>query len=190
MASVISKHQLANGSFQVLGARPPIESSEFTSTALSVRSLKLYGDQPESQIAAARQWLETARPQTNEDIAMRLLGLAWADADVPYLYDAAQALIAAQRPDGGWAQLSNLSTDAYATGQALVALAVSGQISTSDPVYRRGIDYLLRTQLADGSWLVRSRVFPFQVYRDAGFPHGKDQCISAAGTGWAVMALD
>jgi hypothetical protein len=25
--------------------------------------------------------------------------------------------------------------------------------------------------------------------RDSGFPHGKDQWISAAGTSWAVMAL-
>jgi N-acyl-D-amino-acid deacylase len=62
-------------------------------------------------------------------------------------------------------------------------------VTASDPVFRRGIDYLLRTQQRDGSWLVRTRAFPFQKYRDAGFPHGKDQFISAAGTSWAVMAL-
>jgi hypothetical protein len=53
----------------------------------------------------------------------------------------------------------------------------------------KAIDYLLRTQLGDGSWLVVSRSFPFQPYKESGFPHGKDQWISAAGTSWASMAL-
>jgi hypothetical protein len=43
--------------------------------------------------------------------------------------------------------------------------------------------------MQDGSWFVRSRTFPFQPYRESGFPHGKDQFISAAGTSWAVLAL-
>jgi hypothetical protein len=189
MASVIAKHQLADGRFRTLAVRPPIESSEFTPTALSIRALALYGEAPQRQIVAARQWLETARPQSNEDIVMQLLGLAWAEADPAYLRKVADVLVAQQGSDGGWAQLPHLSSDAYATGQALVALATSGQVTTSDPVYQRGIDYLLRTQMADGSWLVRTRAFPFQIYRDAGFPHGKDQFISAAGTSWAVMAL-
>ena len=29
----------------------------------------------------------------------------------------------------------------------------------------------------------------FQPYFDAGFPHGFDQWISAAGTNWATLAL-
>jgi hypothetical protein len=49
--------------------------------------------------------------------------------------------------------------------------------------------FCYETQLADGSWLVRSRSFPFQPLKDSGFPHGKDQWISAAGTSWAAMAL-
>lgn len=120
---------------------------------------------------------------------MQLLGLTWSNAEPGYLRNAAAALIAQQRPDGGWAQLSTLETDAYATGQALVALLQSEQVAVTDPAVRRGMDYLLRTQQRDGSWLVRTRAFPFQTYRDAGFPHGKDQFISAAGTSWAVMAL-
>jgi hypothetical protein len=38
----------------------------------------------------------------------------------------AGALLSEQRPDGGWAQLPALSSDAYATGQALVALHSAG----------------------------------------------------------------
>jgi hypothetical protein len=189
MSQLISKHQAADGHFRTLPMRPPIESSEFTSTALSVRALQIYGNQFDEKIDAAREWLQNSKPQTNEDAAMQLLGLVWTRADQRYVRKATAELIAQQRPDGGWAQLSTLETDAYATGQALVALMQSGQVKMSDSVYSRGIDYLLRTQLRDGSWLVRTRAFPFQPYRDLGFPHGKDQFISAAGTSWAVMAL-
>jgi hypothetical protein len=48
---------------------------------------------------------------------------------------------------------------------------------------------LLRTQFPDGSWLVRSRSFPVQPLKESGFPHGRNQWISAAGTSWATMAI-
>jgi hypothetical protein len=51
------------------------------------------------------------------------------------------------------------------------------------------VAFLLRTQLEDGSWFVRSRAIPVQPYFDSGFPHGRDQFISAAATNWATMAL-
>ena len=126
---------------------------------------------------------------TNEDRAMRLLGLKWAGAPKTDLKAAACDLIAQQRADGGWAQLDTLETDAYATGQALTALAESGELSISGPIYRRGVSYRLRTQIADGSWLVRTRSFALQRLKDSGFPHGRDQWISASGTSWAAMAL-
>jgi hypothetical protein len=120
---------------------------------------------------------------------MRLLGLAWARSSPEYVRPAVAQVVAAQREDGGWAQLDNLETDAYATGMALVALQASGEVAVTDAAYRRGVDYLLRTQLDDGSWLVRTRSMPVQSYKESGFPHGRHQWISAAGTSWAVMAL-
>ena len=120
---------------------------------------------------------------------MKLLGLAWAKADAGDLRKAGDALLATQRPDGGWGQLSTLESDAYATGQALVALQAAGRVSTNETAYLKGIGFLLRTQLPDGTWHVRSRSFPFQPYKESGFPHGNDQWISAAGSSWATMAL-
>jgi hypothetical protein len=120
---------------------------------------------------------------------MRLLGLAWADAPQPEIDAAARALILAQRSDGGWSQLGTLASDAYATGQSLYALRIAGGISAKSFVYRRGVDHLLKTQEPDGSWHVATRSFPFQPYKESGFPHGKDQWISSAATGWASMAL-
>jgi hypothetical protein len=189
MAHMISTRQLPDGSFRILGARPPLESSTITATALSLRAIQLYGKEPEQKVIAARKWLETVKPQSTEDRVMQLLGFTWAKADSEQLANAARALLSEQRPDGGWAQLPTLETDAYATGQALVALNLSRQVTVSDPAYQRGIAYLLRTQLADDSWLVRTRSFPFQPYKESGFPHGKDQWVSTAGSSWAAMAL-
>ena len=100
-----------------------------------------------------------------------------------------EELIRQQRADGGWGQLAGLDSDAYATGQSLYALMEGSTIPAGDPALRRGIDFLLRTQLADGTWHVRTRAHPFQPPMDSGFPHGIDGWISSAGTSWAVMAL-
>lgn len=189
MAHVISTKQFPDGSFHALSARPPMESSDFTATALSVRALQLYGKQPEKIVAQAREWLRTSRAETTEDQAMQLLGLAWSNANSEDVRKVAQALLKEQHSDGGWSQLSTLESDAYATGQALFALHQAGQLAGNDTAYQRGVGFLLRTQFADGSWLVRSRAYPFQPYKESGFPHGKDQWISASGTSWAAMAL-
>jgi len=63
------------------------------------------------------------------------------------------ALVSLQRADGGWAQIPSLGSDAYSTGSALVALHEAG-ISVTSKTYRRGVQYLLKTQHADGSWRV------------------------------------
>jgi hypothetical protein len=94
-----------------------------------------------------------------------------------------------QRPDGGWAQRSELASDAYATGQTLFALAESGAVSPTGAAYQKGVKYLLSTQPADGSWVVRSRSAKIQPYFESAFPYGHDQWISAMATGWATAGL-
>ena len=189
MTKLIASWQLADGSFPGLPMRPPIESNNITATALSLRALQVYGKESADRVRQARQWLIAAKPKNNEERAMQLLGLKWSDAPAAEVQNAAQELIASQRPDGGWGQLPGLESDSYATGQAMVALNWAGQMSTADPVYQRGISFLLRTQLSDGSWLVRTRSVPVQPYKESGFPHGPNQWISATGTSWAAMAL-
>jgi Ankyrin repeats (3 copies) len=189
LTRVIAAWQSEDGAFHPLPPmRPPLESNSVAATALSLRALQLYGTTQEERIARASGWLRSARPRTTEERAMQLLGLAWAKAPADDIHRSTKALLAEQRQDGGWAQLPALETDAYATGQALVALHTAGH-SVSSSEYQRGVAFLLRTQFPDGSWLVRTRTFPVQPPRDSGFPHGKHQWISAAGTSWATMAL-
>jgi squalene cyclase len=116
----------------------------------------------EKSVQAAAAWLEKAQPHDTQDRALRLLGLGWAGAGQEAIQSAAGALVAEQRPDGGWAQTPTLTSDAYATGQALWALQESGALKASDPVCERASQFLLKTQLADGSWYVRSRAIPLQ----------------------------
>ena len=82
-----------------------------------------------------------------------------------------------------------MGSDAYATGQALYALSVARRMVPADPVYGKGVKYLLTTQAPDGSWHLASRSICLQPYFESGLPYGPDQWISAAGTTWSVMAL-
>lgn len=119
----------------------------------------------------------------------RLLGLHASGATPDDITAASNDLLASQEKDGGWAQTERRFSDAYATGSALFALHTAGGVKTADPAYTRGVAYLLGTQLDDGSWHVHTRSRPVQTYFESGFPHGKDQFISCAATGWATTAL-
>ena len=119
---------------------------------------------------------------------MQVLGLKRAAAESAAVDRRVREIKTLQRSDGGWAQTPELASDAYATGQTLYTLHESG-IAASDPVYRRGVAWLLRTQLDDGSWHVNSRAAKFQPYFQSGFPHDHDQWISASATAWATMGL-
>ncbi|MBX7134934.1 MAG: ankyrin repeat domain-containing protein [Fimbriimonadaceae bacterium] len=194
MTMILGKQQKSEGCWTFSLPRVPMQSSIFTMTAYSIQALNAYGDQSkkaevQAQIQKAKDWLLNATPKTSEDRAFRLLGLKWAGASDKELSDAIAAIRADQRPDGGWSQLPNMQSDAYATGQALYALHIGGGVSTKDALYQRGTQYLLRTQYSDGSWFVNKRAIPANNYFDAGFPHGESQYSSFNGTCWATLAL-
>jgi ankyrin repeat protein len=193
-ARYLKNRQAADGRWSDPSHRPPLEASDFQATATSLRALQVYAPKArradyDTAIRRGAKWLKTARPTTTEDRVFQLLGLAWAGGDKKTTRAAARDLLAEQRSDGGWAQHSALASDAYATGQALVALHETGALKVTDEAYRRGVAFLLSTQLEDGSWHVRSRSIPFQPYFESGFPHGQDQWISISATNWAAMAM-
>jgi hypothetical protein len=186
--------QRPDGSWEGGDTRPPLGGrNPFVYTSLAVRGLRMYSppgrrEETAARITRAREFLRTAAADDTQAEAFKLLGLVWADGSRTDISRQVKRLLALQRRDGGWSQLPTMAADAYATGQALYALRVAGVASSSDS-YRKGAQYLLRTQLEDGTWYVRSRAIGFQPYVDSGFPHGPDQFISAAATSWAVIAL-
>ena len=186
--------QREDGSWTAFGHRPPSEYSQVAATALGIRALQLYGppakrEEFERRIENARHWLIDRQPTVNTDYVFRLLGLSWSGSEQQLIDDAVVALVAQQQNDGGWSQRETMESDAYATGLTLYALYHAGQFAGDNPVYAKGVDFLLESQLEDGSWHVQTRTFPFQKHFESGFPHGKDQWISASATGFAATAL-
>lgn len=187
------RRQAQDGRWPAWALRPPIESNDVEVTAMSMRALQLYPPRMNLADAAravtrAATWLSNAEAATTEERSFKVLGLVWGNQSAAAIRRAADDLRALQSPAGGWSQESSLPADAYATGEALVALQASG-VTTADPAVRKGIEFLVHSQLQDGSWFVQSRSVPIQAYFESGFPHGGDQWISAAATAWAVSAL-
>ncbi|MGE0486919.1 MAG: squalene--hopene cyclase [Gammaproteobacteria bacterium] len=99
------------------------------------------------------------------------LGVIGEDMAKPYVRKAVQWLQDTQNEDGGWGESCNTYDDAKLTGHgvstasqtawALLALMSVGE--TVSPHVERGVEYLLRTQRADGEW-------DDEEYTGTGFP--------------------
>jgi N-acyl-D-amino-acid deacylase len=198
-AQFIASRQLADGSWPTMDNRPPQSHSIFTTTAVCAQALRQYlpdevKGERESRVRRAREWLVKAQPRTTEDSTFRLLGMRWTGADENARQKAARQLRAEQRADGGWSQLPGFASDAYSTGEVLFALHEAAGLSINDAAYQRGVSFLLKTQEADGSWRVKSRLNPpAQVsppFVNVEFPPFQhDQFISMMATTWATTAL-
>jgi N-acyl-D-amino-acid deacylase len=192
--------QKPEGAWPAVMPRPPSEGSTFTNNTLALRAMKQWAPKGESKAATVlgqrmekaaergRDWLLKNQPKDTEDRAFLLRGLVVAGVESQLIEQARKILLEQQQTDGGWAQLPNLQSDAYATGIVLVALLQSGS-PADHPAVRKGVKYLIQTQKQDGSWLVTTRSKPVQKWFDNDDPHGKSQFISMAATGWAVQAL-
>jgi len=195
VTSCLMTLQQPNGNWAVesVDLRPPLSSTPIVSTAIAILTVDRYSPpalrgETKTRISRALDFLRTATPIDTQDEAFKLLGFVWAGAAPSEILRQGERLTSMQHDDGGWSQLPKMAADAYATGEALYALCASG-LSPKNAIYKKGADYLLRTQLQDGSWYVRTRAFGFQPYDEYGFPHGKDQFISSSATSWAAIAL-
>jgi ankyrin repeat protein len=173
--------------------RPPIEFSTISQTAIAAGGLISYPlpgrkNETAESLRRARQWLLGAQPTSAEERGMRLMGLVWTDAPRSNVQAAIRDVRAQQDASGGWSQFGRTEPDAYATGLSLYALHVAG-VSATDDTYRKGVAFLLGTQYPDGTWLVKTHAFPIQRYFESGFPYGRHQWVSAAGTSWAALAI-
>jgi ankyrin repeat protein len=191
----LSIFQFPDGAWRTTSYRPPEEYGPFTTTAVALRAIRLYpipGRRAEfdDRFARARQWLLAAKASSAEERSMQLNGLADAGATASERAPFVTAMKAAQNQDGSWNQLPSMPGDAYATGETLYALHVSGAVPTQDPIYQKGVRWLLSNQLADGSWFVPTRAVPVQPHTfESGFPHGWHQFASNGASSWAAMAL-
>jgi N-acyl-D-amino-acid deacylase len=193
MLQYLLKVQEADGHWGLHAVRPPMEDSLVTCTVLAAYGLTRFATDDRRQEATvavekAKAWLDSAKLVSQEDKVARLWGLHLLQGDTAKQKESQSTLVALQREDGGWSQLPEMESDAYATATTLYVLMETG-LKPDNPAVLKGIDHLLKTQDEGGSWHVKTRATPVQVFFDNGDPHGKDQFISIAATGWATAAV-
>ena len=193
MVNYLLLTQTAEGKWIPHSIRPPLEESEAMCTTLAAYYLGEFATEEQraaadKAIQQAHHWVSESKPKSQEDWNAKLWSTSFFDQDEEKVNVMRQKVMTRQRPDGGWSQLTEMESDAYATGQTLYILRATGS-SPQGPELQRGLQFLLQSQHKDGSWFVKSRSKAIQEIFDNGDPHGDNQFISIAATGWAVSAL-
>jgi hypothetical protein len=169
--------------------RPPIfGNSDESMTALATLALLPVAATGDDSAKSVRdkgvKWL--AKTKTDDDpqsVAMRLVLWIRLGRPAEEWKPLAQRIKERQNTDGGWSQTKDMASDAWATGQALYALAHAG-IKPDEPVIKRGLAFLIKTQRDDGSWPMTSRpVKPGGEGSTSLIP------ITASGSAWATLGL-
>lgn len=190
LLKTVEVEQTENGSWAAWpGTRPPIfGDSDESLTALATLAVLPAAATGDVQAKAARdqgvQWLvETKTDDDPQSIALRLVLWKRLDRPAKEWEPLVKSIRDRQNEDGGWSQTKDMASDAWATGQALYALAHAG-IKPNEAAIARGQDFLIKTQRKDGSWSMTSR--PTE-------PGGKGSTslipITGAGSAWAVLGL-
>jgi ankyrin repeat protein len=196
-AARIARWQFDDGHWTTSDFRPPHSGSLFTATTTAIEAMRAYmpaelASDRDRAVQRAAAWLRSNHPRSTEDAAFRLMGLVSAGASADDLRLASADLVALQQADGGWPQIAGYQSDAYSTGEALVALHQAGA-PAEDRAAARGTAFLVSSQARDGTWRVRTRMIsPAEVspmYFETGFPYGKDEFLSFTGSCWALMGL-
>jgi hypothetical protein len=190
MLQTVREDQIESGSWVAWPeTRPPIfGGSDDSMTALATLALipaATSGDETAKEaLDRAVQWLsDTPTDDDAQSIAVRLV--VWSrlnrpadEREVPI-----RRIRERQNDDGGWSQAPDMASDAWATGQALYALAHAG-ITSDDEAVKRAQSFLVSTQRDDGSWPMTSR--PIK-------PGGEGSTslipITGGGSAWAVLGL-
>lgn len=195
MVDYLLKSKLPAGDWVGQSVRPPLEESRAMCTTLAIYGLQRYktdehAERATSAIEKAKALLAACDLVSQEDANAKLWGLHLLGAADTEIAAARAEVLKRQRDDGGWSQLAEMASDAYATGQALWILHTTGLPST-EATYLRGVQWLVKHQRPDGNWHVVTRSKPIQTYYDSDDedPLGKDQFISVPATSWAVAAL-
>jgi N-acyl-D-amino-acid deacylase len=169
--------------------RPPIfGNSDERATALATLALLPGAASGDENAKIARdkgvQWLiEDQIDDDSQTMALRLVLWQRLGRPTQELEPLASRIQARQNEDGGWSQTNDMPSDAWATGQALYALAHAG-FKSNNPALQRGYAFLVNTQREDGSWPMTSRP------TKPGGEGGKNLVpITGAGAAWAVMGL-
>jgi hypothetical protein len=190
LLKTVESDQTENGSWlSWTETRPPIfGNSDESMTALATLAVLPAAAAGDDAAKAVRdkgiKWLAEAKTDDDpQSIAMRLVLWKRLDRPAEEWQPLVRRIKERQNADGGWSQTKDMKSDAWATGQALYALAHAG-IKPDEPVIARAQAFLIKTQRDDGSWPMASRpVKPGGDGSKSLIP------ITGAGSAWAVLGL-
>lgn len=130
-------------------------------------------------------WLrDNQSTDTLQAIALRLLLDVRSGKPPEQLQPGIDRLLSLQNTDGGWRQLPEMPSDAYATGQTLWVLSFAGVRPDHSEVVR-AVSYLVASQRADGSWPM-----PFRSHPDVPATRERGPIpITYFGSAWATLGL-
>ena len=194
-AEYLPRYQEADGSWErppLVGGgnpSPPVMDTHETWTLFAYLALGPFVPADPKTPSAARdsrekaaEWLSrTKSADTTQAAALRLL----VDAEggpSPKLKPGMDRLLSRQNADGGWGQVKNLPSDAYATGQALYALSLAGMTGDRREI-QEAVRFLLGAQRTDGSWPMTPRAHPGKK------PAGDARPLVYFGSAWATLGL-
>ena len=177
--------QASDGSFVEPGGGPIVQGKIInTANALiAFRWAAAHSKDPKYRQAAERAlaWIASAEPETTQDEAIKIAALMrYGTPEHQQLaWSVVERLAGEQQADGGWKLSSEKDGSIpFATGEVLYAFKRAG-VSVIAPNFKRGTEYLLRTQVGgsapeSGSW----KAVP-----------GNGPSTDYAPTMWAVIGL-
>jgi hypothetical protein len=187
------RHQEQDGSWAWSSAPaknrpPPFFESDEVATRLACLALAPTGPgSPKPEVAEslkkASTWLQqTLRTETTQAQLLELM-LRFRNGETrEQLQPAIESILKLQQKDGGWGQIPDRDSDAYATGQTLYFLSQIG-MDSGRPEIERGRRFLVTQQLKDGSWPMVRRGHPGVV------PSAQTIPIVYFGSAWGTLGL-
>src|ERR1043165_1295787 len=192
IAGHLVRHQETNGAWEYSSApaqnrQPPVFESDELVTRLAYMALGPHvpadaKEKSESREKAAAWLAKTERSDTTQADVVRLLFKVRTGEPAKSIQTEIERVLSLQNKDGGWSQLKDLSSDAYATGQALYVLSEAG-VRNDRREIKRAAAFLLGNQKEDGSWPMIGRAHP-------GATPSKNQIpITYFGSAWGCLGL-
>ena len=178
-----------DGSWKRASEARPILSSPDTLTMLALLALSAprAPDLGQEAEAARKKGLEFLQAATADEelqpVVLRLILWHRLGRPAAEWEPLVRQLRTAQHDDGGWSQLALAKSDAFATGQALYALAEAGA-KPDDAAVSKAHSFLAKSQGPDGAWAMTSRAI-----MGNGKVATKFEPITHASSAWAVMGL-
>lgn len=192
MPKVMERQQESDGTWAAAGqfpseARPVPESNMISTGWLALGFANKYGDDSRKLMERALAKLKTAPAgKSTESLVVALL-VEHKFGTKEHAKTLRDELLQQQNADGGWGWLIGAQSDAFATGQALYALAYDTKLD--DAAMQRALRFLIDTQDAGGGWRIPGTAIAAPGTKPDRLKRLEEIIYPYWGTTWAVLGM-